>query len=241
MTAPSPPYYVRRLNRPGDWNHEVLCFPEQLQQAAISIFKPDDQNEVSLFCIEREDDLDTVAMAIASGRKSIRQEVILLPIMEDELGDVELRREKGATGCKRADDLHYNALITDARIMVSNANRMWNRSRNPHRIKPKMESHVRKALTKGCFAVYRKVAEIYDSGDRSAIAPLISDGSFRADSPPERCECQSSSAEEGLEPSSLRVSESANPSKEDRTRELLASSPTTILVANYLIRNKRRS
>lgn len=108
-------YLARKINR-AKWNKRYGLSDGEISADGITIDLKTDNNALSAWqCHTSEDqDLDTVALALASGRNSVdRLDFVLLPDEELRDGGLTLTNTRGTTPVADLADLHVSITQLD--------------------------------------------------------------------------------------------------------------------------------
>ncbi len=109
----SPPFFVRKLPKAGSWG-SLGEEPQAVRAERIAreVFAPDEENAVSLWCVETALDFERISLALNANRMDGPiQDLYLVAIAPRELGDIKVPHTGGETDCWWANRLHFNALI----------------------------------------------------------------------------------------------------------------------------------
>ena len=108
------PVFLRKIDRKGDWGHDVDSVEQRLGQAVSKIFHGC-ESCFSVYTAASVDDLRAIVVGLNSGRQSSSQQIDFLAFTADEIQTTGIRlvQTAGETDCHRANRLHLDAHFRD--------------------------------------------------------------------------------------------------------------------------------
>jgi hypothetical protein len=106
--------YVRKLRRRSDWGDGVAAGPPRAQEAVEKLFLSQDDDELSIYLINNDEDLRRVALGMNAGRSSLKEAVPFIAFLPAELAAaaIEARQTPGNLPCAHANRLHHDIVAT---------------------------------------------------------------------------------------------------------------------------------
>lgn len=103
-----PPCFVRKLAKAGSWRLDGSAI--EIEQRGINdVFAPHPVDGlISLFRVSDSRELLRVGIGVNSMRASLTEDLYMLAIAEDELGDAKMIDAAGDTRCSLANRVHLN-------------------------------------------------------------------------------------------------------------------------------------
>jgi hypothetical protein len=107
-----PPYYLRKVDAASHWGTAKDDVDSRIDTALAKVFAPD-EGRISVYCIQRRDDLRRVVVALDANRQFPGNAIRFLAISPDELRPFSLDTTPGATKCREANRLHNDIVVMD--------------------------------------------------------------------------------------------------------------------------------
>lgn len=150
------PALLRKVTRRSHWD---AALEQNAVTAAAEVFKEKD-NQISVWFVRNDEDLRRVAVAMNEERDSLHEAVAFVAIQKQEFADakIELQQTPGATSCKAAEQLHYDAVV-DNKAAVFLCELLFKARRGITACtKGQMKQAVLAARKEGCFVVAESLA-----------------------------------------------------------------------------------
>lgn len=145
------PALLRKVTRRSHWE---TALEQNSAMAASAVFREKD-NQVSVWSVQSDEDLRRVAVAMNEERGSLHEQVAFVAVQMQEFAaaGIKLQQTPGATTCKAAEALHYDAAVDDVsvlslcEVLIKAGRRVTACTRG------QMKQAVVVASEEGCFAV----------------------------------------------------------------------------------------
>lgn len=151
------PCFIRKVDTMSDCGHDEQIPEHRVPQILAKVLKVDADGCISTYYIESSLALARIALAIneSLGRRSITQDLILVPLSVQELEGINRAQTNGDSLCQFARKRHWDLKPTDAQRQVL-ARALADRQAVPLKLK---DTKLKKAKTEleqqGCRSVVR--------------------------------------------------------------------------------------